>query len=665
MRKVELLGKLRGRVARGRRIRKEWEEKYRVVSLEEAFSDGPAGFGSEDRDWDEQPDIPINRFLPTILSQLPSLFFQAPTFLVDVIDKAPQQPQVDRARMGEGLLASIANQDDQLEDSSKLALLQAFFRFGVLKDEYRPKMEPNPRRGEPLYERNQAGDPIRDETTGLARQATDDDGNPLIEPAEVLTDEVFGFTWVDASRLILPDNGPDEKKWEWIAEEITISLEEAKEEERWPAHLRSQLTANSSDDYDHDDADDRAIILQGDEMEFDVKEEPRFTYIEMWDIRKKRRYMWAAGQVGGVEILFDKPYPDGIEDHPYAILRVIKNVGPKPSPYPIPITAHWYNLAKEHEIRRNQQMNGARRSARKVFYDQSTFRDAQNAQKALQSNKDMEGVEVSDTTRLPIVQADEPLPGIIAQDLAALQSEWIEAVGLPSSAAGRSLNSAKEAGIQAQTLDIRESDMRREISKWMAKAGKKMLQLLRANLTLEVYAKIRSFDDSEFKKYLAYAFDPQASEQLAMSPSLRQTFLDRFGQSEWMAVTRDEINFEADVTVAPGSVRSRTIEAERQQILEFMQIIGAYPTLMQSRELMLLISELFEFVPAQLVDEVVALGEKMNQIEQMKAGRYQGQDQGAAGQAAVQGASNGVSPAGAGAAAPQQARFLQQAFMGG
>lgn len=657
-REIDLLGRMRGQVARGRKVRRNWEDQYQIEALEAAYEE--CGESRHDfADIEEEPEISINRFLPTIMAQLPSLFFQMPTFMVDPVDKTPSEASVERARVGEALLQTVAAQDDQLENASELAILQSYFRMGVLKCCYEPKMEPNPHAGEPMYERDANDNRIIDETSGLERQAVDDEGKPMTEPREVLTDEVFAFRWVDACRMILPDDGPDPTKWRWIAEEITVPLDDAKDDPRFSADLRKQLVANTGESYD--DPEEREIDVGSEpstNLDPERTEDEFFTYIEYWDIKKKKRYMWAAGQPFS-RFLFDDDFPPGIEDHPYCLLRFFKATGKKPKPYPIPLTAPWLELAREQNIRRNQEMNGARRTARKVFYQEGTFRDEQEAQKALQSNQDMQAVAVSDMQRMPQVIADQPPAGNIAQDRAMLGQEWVAMVGLPSSTYGQSLGSAREASIQQQTGDIRESHMRRTVSKWLAEAGRKMFGLLRANLTLEVWVKIRGFDAAEFGTWLDRRFGQGSAQSMVGNTNLRDTFLAQHGKKLWQAVTREDITFDAMITVAPGSAKSRTVDSERQQVLEFSRIIGQFPQLMQSRELMLLYSQLFEFVDQRVVDEFVALGEKMAALEAQKAGRYQGQDQGQAGQQAVDQASQGTN----GAAPPQPPSGLLQSLM--
>jgi hypothetical protein len=227
---------------------------------------------------------------------------------------------------------------------------------------------------------------------------------------------------------------------------------------------------------------------------------------------------------------------------------------------------------------------------------------------------------------------------------------------LSSAAFGVRAGSATEARIENQIGDVRESDLRRTISIWMETIGRKLYNLVRATMTIGIMVKTASMTDREVSQAIDARFGPGTSEQLATSTGLRQAFVDRFGDERWLEVNREDVTFDADITVVAGSMKSRTIETERQQFLEFMQIVLSSPIGLQSRELLRTLSNLFEFIDDQMVEELVALGEKMAALEAQKAGRFQGEDQGAAGQQAVAAAS--------GRAAPQNGMTLQS-LLGG
>ena len=111
----------------------------------------------------------------------------------------------------------------------------------------------------------------------------------------------------------------------------------------------------------------------------------------------------------------------------------------------------------------------------------------------------------------------------------------------------------------------------------------------------------------------------------------------RFGKEDWQSVSQEMMDFEADVSVVPGSSRPRTLETERMQWMEFLKIIGAFPQLAMSPLLLKETANKFEYISQPMIDELAALAEKMMQVNANQAGRNQGGQAPGAGQPAQQG----------------------------
>src|SRR5262245_47319142 len=368
----ERLARWKARVAAGREVRQQWEQDYRVKELEETYLGLPTYEG------DVEPMF--NHLYATMRVQIPGLLYQNPSFRVR---PKSGQPAFSRreALLMEALLQAFAAQDDNLVTDGKLALLQAFFRLGCLKVCYEPILEKNP----------QAGEPLTTQTLGWPVPVLDADGQPVREPDTILTDEVYAWDWVDARRLVLPDEGPNMRRWTWIAEEVEVTLDEAKDDPRFPQTLRRQFVANARVG-EWTDTTAQPVEASGEAAD---REAARFRYVEAWDIRQHQLCVWADGQpFSDSQFLLDEPYPGGIEDHPYALLAFLPITGPRPSPWPLPVTYNWLPIQKAYNVSRGQLTNAGNRAARKLLYDQNTFPDSEEARKALSSSVDMEGVEV-------------------------------------------------------------------------------------------------------------------------------------------------------------------------------------------------------------------------------------------------------------------------------
>jgi hypothetical protein len=96
-------------------------------------------------------------------------------------------------------------------------------------------------------------------------------------------------------------------------------------------------------------------------------------------------------------------------------------------------------------------------------------------------------------------------------------------------------------------------------------------------------------------------------------PNLRESFIEQFGQAQFLKVSREDLQHEADVLVHPVSGKAKTIDIERQQFLQFIELISKAPHILQSRELLKLTADYFEVVSDYLVDELFALGQRMAQ----------------------------------------------------
>lgn len=598
----------------GKKRRKDWFEQHRIDSLYKEYANEISTIISTD-------ELRVNKFLPTLRTIIPSLFLSSPTFIVRSKNESVDPRTILSAQLAEAGLQAVAKRDRNLEFATRLALIQAFFTVGVIKVSYNPQMMDNPQKGDPIFETSPSGEPILGEGFQPIPLLDPETGEPMVEPERVMRDETYAFKWVNADKMIFPDEGPDMGSWTWIAEEVTVTLEEAKEDERFPANLRNQFVPNSS-------ARREELDRTGPDRP-ENKPDDLITYIEYWDIRKARRSIVVEGQTfSSTQFLVDEPIPEGVEDHPYAILAFNPVIAPFPSPWPTPHTATWLPIQNEIQERRQQMATGARRTARKVMYDDGVFADEDEAVRALQSNVDMESVKLASMERQPQVIADAPLPQSIVQDYLLLEQDWAQATGVSParSGAGRSRNTATEAEFEQASGEARELEMRHFVNVWLEAAGRKMLQLMRGTLTLGVMVQLRGVTDESVLNFLAGRFGPEFAQQLASSPNVAMEFKQFFGSQRWMELTREELDFEADLQVAPGSSRPRNLQNEKQDFFQFMQLLSSVPILTQSRALLEGAAQMFEFIEPSMVDEIIRASERAQQIQAIQAGRLQGND---------------------------------------
>lgn len=586
------------------KLRKDWEEKWKVERLENYY------LGNQSN----RSRAPIfNHFGATLKSTQPELFYSNPTFLAR--PNPGEDPLVGdrKAAVAQSLLAAIAGHEDNLEEAAELGTMQAHFRVGVLKVCYDPRLEPNPNAGMPMFMIDAGGLPQRDPATGEPIPITDPTtGEAQVEPDEIVSDETYRFEWVDAKNMLLPDEGPDMKRWCRIGEEVVVTLEEAKADTRFPPELREQLKANESKEPSKRPSDDDGRESRyGDKM---------FRYFECYDIKKKRWCIFATGQVFD-DFLVEDVFPQGIDNHPYSILRFTPIIGPEPSPWPLPETYGWLDPQTEYNTRRQQITEGSKRSARKIFYADGTFANEDEALKALVSSNDMEAVKINDITKPPVVIPDPNLPSDIFKDIALLQTDWRIITHQTGARQGVSdANTATEAAFAERAANARTADKRKVVTRWLRAAGRKMFQLVRATMTLEMWVKIKGMGDEEIQRFATAQYGIQP-EMMAMVPAIKDVLLARFGKETAVKATREMINFEADIDIVPGSIRLRTLDLERRDLLEFAQLIGQFPQLLMSLELMRRFAKHFEFLDDAVVEELYLTAQKMMMAAQATAGR--------------------------------------------
>jgi hypothetical protein len=597
------------RIRAARKLRKDWETEFQVETCEDFY------LGKQQKGLPPGIKV-INHFLATVNVTLPGLLFDSPKFLARSKAGKSSPQSAENAKLAEGVLDSISSQDDNLQNAAKFGLLQNFWRIGVLKCIYDPSIEPNPRSGTPIFQTDSAGNTIRDPMSLEPAPMVDPEtGEAMVEPEEVMSDETYRWEWVDARGMLLPDDGPDMAKWTWIGEEIEVDLEDAKEDVRFPAELRELFKDAGKRE------DDKHLVSYNDKDDgVDENYEPCFRYVECYDLKKKRWYILTE-QSDIHEFLLDMPLPDGVEDHPYAILPGwLPNTGPKPSPWPLPFVNPWLDLQREYNIRRQQMMDGAKRSARKIIYEKNTFEDADEALKGLQSNKDMEGVMVMDLNRPPTPMQEAPLNSSITNDVPALLMDWRIITGQTGAKMGQSdSDTATEATFVERASNLRDAELQKAVLRWLKTAGCKMWQLVRATLTLQLFVKLRGMDDNAVKLYLSSTFGipPELSE---MFPEIKRGLVDRFGQETIEPVSREDLQFEADIDIVPSSTKPRNLTVERQQWLEFLGLLAQAPQLALSRALLEETAAKFDFISPQMVEEIHALAITMMQQQTMAAG---------------------------------------------
>jgi len=122
------LKKWKHRIQEARDTRKDWEQTYKVEKCEEFF------LGKQWKQGDGGPRV-LNHFQATLKVTQTNLLFENPRAIIRP-KPGREMASTRKAYMAEELLSAIMKQDDNFEEATNLALLQAFFRhhsklFGI------------------------------------------------------------------------------------------------------------------------------------------------------------------------------------------------------------------------------------------------------------------------------------------------------------------------------------------------------------------------------------------------------------------------------------------------------------------------------------------------------------------------------------------------------
>lgn len=602
------------RVELSKKCRKDWEDRFQVEQGERFF------LGEQWRNVDEKDAmIVLNHFAASIDTDLPNLFYQEPKWFIRPTVRST--PAVEaKARVSEATLEMVAKQDQNLKQAGTFGVLQSFFRVGVIEAVYDPKMLPNPEKGEPAYKAGPDGEILRypnmiqgplDSGTGLPQSVPHpmagqpvpmmgEDGQPIMQPDEILSDEAFRFEWVDAAMLLLDADGTaDRSKWRWIGKEVLMPVEDAKAEKKFNDNRRlleaTEFTRRKSDE----------PRLKPSEPELD---EGYVRLFVCYDIPKRQTRIFAEAQKFD-DFLFEGDTTPGIENHPFSILIYTPILGPESSPWPKPPVFDWLTPQADYNKARWIIREHAERLLPKEVYDEGTFPDAEEMEKYKTGAVGILA-KVNDTTKPPAAVQKPPMHDALVRIVPMLQAEWRIITGQTGARlADPSSDTATEAAFAERAGNLRDSRKQDAINDWLSRAGWLMLKLLRKNMTFKMWVKLRGYTNKDIEGWLMRrGVQPAIVREI---PGVWDLVVNLLGQEKWDEVSQEDLDFDAEVQVIPGSARARNLEVERKQWIEFLQVLGAAPQIAMSRELLRETADKFETINERMVDEIFALSQQM------------------------------------------------------
>ena len=524
------------RISRGEKLRKK---KLKIAKKGVRYYKG--------MQWDGVKDgagrSVTNLIFAHIKTRLPFLYFQNPKWYVT--KKPGHKEQVDPS-IAQVYLNYYANENMRitLKRQMRLSILDAFFMFGCIKVGcvLDIEMSPNQNKEGVLGEKDEKAiyDGTVDKKKSDAKPEFDiaEDGtlqDKQQEDDEVVTNVKFVARRVSPGSLIFDvecENYFEDGRF--IIHELDLPLQNVKDDKKYDntddleASYENESTKRLSD---ADLKDDKYNALQNDLR--------RVTIYEIYDLEHDSLKVMAKGHK---KFLRYEAMPEGVDGHPFAFLQF--NDIPDEL-YPLPEVDLLISPQDEFNKGRDIIMKHAKRFNRKYGYDESGI-EAEELTK-VENGEDGTFFKVKELPLAKVIEplADAPLDISVYQNFDQSRQGFDKVSGSTESDRGNveRRKSATEAGLMGQSGNVRKEDSRSQVEDFAGTVGEKLLQSMQANLTIADGINIAG----------------------------------KNGIQEWVEITKDSIKGQFSVGVVVGSSTPKLPEYERQDFLQFMQSLQAFP----------------------------------------------------------------------------------------
>lgn len=470
----------------------------------------------------------VNLFFSHIKSQIPFLYFQNPKWYVR--PKPGHKKYAANAETATNYLNYYANENLRitLKRQMRLAILDAFFFFGVVKSGYTAEVGENKNYGKPKIIGYKGDKEIYD-VDEMGKVALDDE-------EEVVVSDKFCSRRISPACILVDTECQNYiEDGRYIIEEISLPLEDVKKDKRYK-HTDS-LKPSYSLKLSLSLSEEQQKEARYSEMMDDLK---RITIYEIWDLERKKLKVIAEGEKN--HFLRNEETPEGVEGHPYSFLSF--NDIPD-EVYPLSDLRVLRSPQDEANKSLSMISAHAKRYSRKFGYIEGMIDEEEIAK--VESPEDGVMFKVKE---LPLDKVIAPLQGApldqavyMFNDLSRQNFDKLAATTEADRGAVERRKTAYEAQKIYASGDFRKEDRRSQVEDFAADVGMKLLQAMQVHLTPE--------DASEI------------SEEDAKN---------------WMVITdRKDIEGQFNVGVIVGSATPKLPETERQEFMQFMTMLTQFP----------------------------------------------------------------------------------------
>lgn len=554
------------KISRAKEVKKKWREDFRIALGYEYWEGRQRPQNVPADEW-----ITINMIYSNLMAELPSLYSNDPYFYVKVKKSYTPNPMdiaamETKAEIRQSMLNYLKGELD-LKAKARMAIMDAFFQFGIAKVHYTAEMVKNPDFGGPVLD-DDTGIPVIDGETGF----------PIPEPEYLPANEAYHVTRLHPDDFLVDDDaGPLDEDVGWKAQRIKRPLEEVKADKTYSKAGRDAVQATEIKDQDQKEREQRK---KGNGIATTEKTGIEPDIAVLWEIYDIKNKQWLVCAEGSHEFLIEpEPTPDGIERDPFVDLRFTLR---DDSWYPLPPVSQWLDSQRELCTLRSKYMVHRNRFNRKYTMYAPAFDDSMEAASKLEIGGDGTVILQNQPIQTIYPVQDAPLDQNHVIEMQAIRQDFMDlAVGPNQRGATAGVDSATEAGILEKRTQIREGDKQGLVSDFLQNIARKLDQVVQANITQDQAVKVAGPMGEEWKAIRATDYDQIAGEY--------------------------------DYSIDVGQTTPQLPEIERAQWMAFLQLIANAPQLALSPNLLKRMAELHHISDQRMLDELGKIAQMMMQ----------------------------------------------------
>jgi hypothetical protein len=557
------------KITRATKVKDEWRSQFQVSKCYDYYEGRQAPPGNEDY-------FIVNRIFSTLQAELPSLYSTDPYFYVKLATSYSPNPMdvvmfEKRASVRQSMLNYLKG-ELKLKQKARLSIFDAHFQFGILKLHYYADLVDNPDRGQPIY------------NEGTQVPMMGENGETLLEPETIPANEAYKISRVHPDDFLVDaDAGPLNDDVNWKAHRIKIPIDDLKSDKRYNKSAVDKVQPTEISDEAQKEKERRQKGLASADQ---PEDEPDTAVI--WEIYDLKKDQWLVVAEGLQDEFLINPseLPPGIEDDPFVDLRFVTRDS---SWYPIPPISQLLDAQKATNDIRTKMVIHRKRFNRKYEAYAPAFDDAEGSAAKLEQGED--GTVLLKNQQGPAVTAiqDAPLDQMHIMELNMLNRDFQElAVGANQQGGGAGIDSATEAGIVEKRTQMREGDKLGLAMDFVSEAGRKLDQIVQANITKDQAVKVAGGPNGEYWELVR-------------------------------ATDYESIEGEYEYSINVGATTPQLPEIERAQWMAFLGLIAQAPWMAQSPGLVKKMAELHHIYDETLVKELVQLATGQQQMAEQQA----------------------------------------------